>query len=116
MKKGLKMFHFLGMFKNKAMEITKEVIDSFVLPEQSRKYHPLQAKQPIPGNPLSEEYIYLINNPNFLIKLSFPEHSSLNDLNHSSIESYELNNTTIYSDKKVIKNSFKFIIFFFYKN
>ena len=100
MKKGLKIFHFLGMFKNKAIDITKEVIDSFVLPEQNRKYHPMQIKQSNPGSPLSEEYIYMINNPNFLIKLSFPEHVSLSDLNQIN-ESYESNNQTIYSDKKV---------------
>ena len=102
MKKGLKIFHFIGMFKNKAIEVAKEVIDSFVLPEVSRKYHPLQTKQTVPGNPLSVEYTYLLTNPNFLIKLAFPEHTTLNDINHSNIDSFEsINNPTIYSDKKV---------------
>lgn len=101
MKKGLKMFHFIGMFKKKAIDIVKEVIDSFVLPEASRKYPVSLSKQTIPGNPLSAEYIYVINSPNFMVKLAFPEHLPLNDFNQSNIGNLQLNNFNIYSDKKI---------------
>ena len=104
MKKGLKIFHFTGLFKNKAIDITKDIIDSFVLPEASRKYHPIQTKQTIPGNPMSTELVFLLNNPNFLVKLAFPEHILLSDLNLSSNnnnDSLDSGSPTIYTDKKV---------------
>lgn len=101
MKKGLKLFHFIGMFKNKALDITKEIIDSFVLPEQNRKYHPLNFKMTIPGNPLSAEYTYQISNPNVLLKLAFPDHVPLTEFNQSTSELSENESHMIYSDKKV---------------
>lgn len=101
MKKGLKLFHFIGMFKNKAVDITKEIIDSFVLPETNRKYHPINFKLTVPGNPLSAEYTYQITNPNLLIKLAFPEHLPLSDFIQSSSENPENESEMIYSDKKI---------------
>jgi len=110
MKKGLKIFHFLGLFKNKAIDITKEIIDNFVLPEANRKYHPILAKQTVPGNPMSTEYIFLLNSPNFLVKLAFPEHISLNDLNENN-DSLESNNQNIYTDKRVKAGGHEFRAF-----
>lgn len=93
MKKGLKLFHFIGLFKAKSIEITKEIIDSFCLPEQNRKYHPLPFK-----NENAMEYIYLINNPNLIVKLGWPENLADEEDNNNDSESDE---NAIYSDKKV---------------
>lgn len=93
MKKGLKLFHFIGLFKAKSIEITKEIIDSFCLPEQNRKYHPLPSK-----NDNNLEHIYVINNPNLIVKLGWPE--NLIDEEVSNDDSQNVENS-IYSDKKV---------------
>ena len=104
MKKGLKIFHFIGLFKNKAIEVVREIIDSFVLPEANRKYHPIQSKQTIPENPMITELVFMLTTPNFFVKLAFPEHIPLSDLNQvpkNTIDSPILGNPSIYSDKKV---------------
>lgn len=102
MKKGLKLFHFLGLFKNKAIEITKEIVDSFVLPEQSRKYHPIQSKQSISNNIMTMEHTYFITNPNFIVKLAWPESIQSNFFELQSSELYHnSNNSLIYSANKL---------------
>ncbi len=93
MKKGLKLFHFIGLFKAKSIEITKEIIDSFCLPEQNRKYHPVPSK-----NENAMENIYVINNPNLIVKLGWPENLVDEEISNDGSQNDE---NAIYSDKKV---------------